>query len=131
PLFPLELASGVTIERDLGTETADTADYFRFAVLQSQDYYISLTNTTGLAADVLPEVFDGEGNPVEVLPQGDGTIQVGLAPGTYVLRMQGWSEDEAANVSYLATITMLGAPEQPTPLTTGPAPALRIRLGDS
>src|SRR6185369_8595373 len=31
---------------------------------------------------------------------------------------------------YTATISMLGAPEQPTPLTTGPTPALRIRLDD-
>src|SRR5262249_49747822 len=64
-LFPLELANGVTIERDLGSETADTADYFRFEVLQSQDYLISLMNTTGLAPDALPKVFDAAGNAVD------------------------------------------------------------------
>jgi hypothetical protein len=128
PLFPLELANGVTIQRDLGTETADTADYFRFAVLQSQAYFISLTNTIGLASDALPEVFDAAGNLVDAVPQVDGTVQVSLDPGTYVLCVQGWSSDQAANVSYTATLTLQGAPEQPTPLTTGPTPALRIRL---
>src|SRR5262245_52252449 len=131
PLFPLELASGVTIERSLGTAGSDSADYFQFEVLQTQAYLVALTNVSGLPADVLPEILDGPDHPVDFIPQGDGTILVTLTPGTYVLHVQGWSETDAAGVAYTATITLDGVQHPPTPLTTGPAPALRIRLNDT
>src|SRR5262249_20045605 len=41
------------------------------------------------------------------------------------------SETDAAGVAYTATITLDGVQHPPTPLTTGPAPALRIRLNDT
>ena len=52
------------------------------------------------------------------------------APGEYVVRVGGWSPDQGESVAYQLRVTLGGADENPTPLTMGPAPVLRIRLSD-
>src|SRR5262249_47801319 len=74
-LFPNELQSGVPITRDPsanpGTTFSDTADYYRFDVLQARDYIVSLSGS-GLPSGTLPTFTDANGNPVPALMQGNG-----------------------------------------------------------
>jgi hypothetical protein len=125
-LFPRELEVGVVIDRSAAIVPADspddTDDFFQFTVFQEQDY---IFNLTGFAGSV--EVTDPDGNPVDSLSFGSIAL-ARLTPGTYVVQVGGWAPVDADTVSYSLTVSMSGAADQPTPLVSGPAPALRVRL---
>lgn len=130
-LFPHELQSGVTVTRDDSTnagQPADTADDFRFEILQTQSYFLTRTNTGSTAAPAL-KVFDVDGRVVALspLPRGQG-LRGFLAAGTYVLRVGPWEAATAGDVKYRVEIELGGVSENPTPLTNGAAPAVGIRL---
>lgn len=130
-LFPHELQAGVTVTRDAATnadQPADTADYFQFEILQTQSYFLTRTNTGSAAAPAL-KVFDLEGRavPLSPLPRNQG-LRGFLAAGTYVLRVGPWDAATASDVTYRVEIALGGVSENPTPLTSGAAPAVGIRL---
>lgn len=124
-LFPREIQNGVAITRDF---TADhQADYYRIQVLQDREYHFALGGS--LPPGTAITVIDSTGKPRPPLPWTPaGAFFSELEPGIYVIKIGGWSPSDASSVSYTLHITLLDAPENPTPLTAGPAPALRLRL---
>ncbi len=134
-LFPHDLQTGVTLERqaqDTPTNNpADVADYYQFQVLQSRPYVFSLTGSD-LPADAQLTLSDAAGNPIPLLPQGDGSLfLVSLDPGVYVVQVGGWDAGQAAGVTYQLGITLGPSQENPTPLTVRPAPAFRLLVANA
>lgn len=134
-LFPNELQfrAGVTVARDAGRSDGptDSADFYRFEVLQGRSYFFTLNSATVTNGNAL-SIFDANGDPVAFTTSAQGRILKSiLEPGIYVLRVGGWSPETAAATSYQIKFTLGGAGENPTPLTAGPAPVLRIRLADA
>src|SRR5207253_7661214 len=80
-LFPNELyaslggGQGVRMDRDFTSAPAnnadDTADCFRFEVLQTRDYFFSVTDT-GLGGNLDLTLFDASGKSITLIPQGGG-----------------------------------------------------------
>jgi hypothetical protein len=131
-LFPHELQAGVFIQRDFTSDPqnapADRADYYQFEVLQSRPYFFTLTGS-GLPANTKPLLFDAAGHPIPTLPQVGGHVRlVNLDPGVYTVAIGGWSAAQAETVKYQLEIVLGGSVENPTPLTSGRAPVLSIRL---
>ncbi len=131
-LFPHELQAGVIVVRDFtaapGEPPADGADYYRFEVLQFQSYFFNLTGS-GLPAGAALTILDADGKVVDAVPQGsEGDLQAFLNPGKYVVRVGDWTPQQAPGVAYQLELKLGGLPENPTPLTTGAAPAVGIRL---
>jgi hypothetical protein len=124
--FPRELEAGVTISREQEPASSDTADYFAFEVLQTQTYLFNLIDTA-LPSETNLALFDNEGNLLGAARANQALHRM-LQPGVYRLGIAGWSADEAPAVSYQLRISMLGQFEWPPSLTTGAAPAIRIRL---
>ncbi|HJT75630.1 MAG TPA: DVUA0089 family protein, partial [Gemmataceae bacterium] len=126
-LFHSELQSrtgiGVTVRRDFSQDPAgaphDTEDNYQIQVLESHQYVLNLVPLSGsaLPEGTLPELYDASGNPVLTAFQVGGTTAVFLTPGTYTIRIAGWSADQASGVSYELHITLLGEAQDPTPLT--------------
>ncbi len=130
-LFPHEMQSGVTLIRDAATNaghSADTFDFFRFELLQTQSYFFTRTNTGSEAAPAI-KVLNSNGQIVPLASQPRGQGLLGFLPaGTYVLRVGSWDAATFGNVTYRVEIELGGAFENPTPLTSGAAPAVGIRL---
>lgn len=130
PLFPLELFEGVAIERRAagGEPPADTEDVFLIEVLAFDRFLFNVVSETGLPAEALPEVTDLDGNIYFSEVTGARANNPFLQPGVYRVRLGGWDAAAAPGVTYRLEISTQGTGESATPLTTGPAPALRIRL---
>jgi methionine-rich copper-binding protein CopC len=129
-LFPRDLNLGVTLVRNLTnqqTTVSDTADYYQFQVLQNREYIFTLSGS-GLPQGTRPKLFNATGTPIYALPQGTNSVRVTLPPGIYEVSVGGWSSAKAAQVKYQLRISLTLSPDNPTPLTTGPAPAIRLRL---
>lgn len=133
-LFPRDLQSGVNVARVADSASneaaADVADYYQFQVLQSRPYFFNLPQTSqpGIGATLT----DASGKSIPLLAQGNGSAYlVSLDPGTYVIRIDGWTAAQADTVAYRLTFTLGPTPENPTPLTVRPAPAYRIILASS
>jgi hypothetical protein len=133
-LFPHELQAGVTVARDFtaapASAPADTADYYRFAVLQGETY-VFILNGTDLPDDVALSLLDASGNPVPATLSFGEAILAQLDPGTYEVGVSGWTADTAATLAYQLDIGIGASGDNPPPLTIGPAPALRLRLAGS
>ena len=131
-LFPHELQATVQIVRDAATSaslTPDTADAYQFEVLQTQTYFITLTNLGSSAATPNLEVIDAVSYVVDLVQQGSASgIQGTLHPGKYVLRIGSWSSAESVDVAYRVELKLGAVSENPTPLTNGAAPAVSIQL---
>lgn len=126
-LFPKELQAGVVFRRDFTADPSqapsDTADYYRFEVLQKRGYFFNVQGT-GLPTGTVPEIFLPDGTRVFTLGR---TIKLAnLDVGTYYVRVAGWQTADAASVKYDLRITLSASNESPTPLTAGPAPAYRL-----
>jgi hypothetical protein len=128
-LYPNEFQKGVVVKRTAQKGATDTADYYQFQVLQGREYVMTLSGT-GLPANALPSLT-AAGHPITGVPQGKGGIKYTLDPGTYVVHVGGWSSAKAATVTYTLRFGLTGAPENPPPLTIGPAPAIRVQFADS
>lgn len=130
-LFPHELRAGIKLVRDAATnaaQPADSADYFRFELLQSKSYFFTLSNF-GDGSPPAIEVLNAEGRvmPLASLPGGQGVLGF-LPAGQYVLHLGSWDSASAANVTYQVELELGSASENPTPLTSGAAPAVGIHL---
>ncbi len=130
-LFPHELQSGVTLVRDAATNAdqfADTADFFRFELLQTQAYFFTLSNFGDGAPPAIEVLNDvGQAMRLNSLPGGQGLLGF-LPAGKYVLHLGPWETASASHVTYHVEMELGGASENPTPLTSGAAPAVGIRL---
>jgi hypothetical protein len=129
-LFPHELQKGVVVKRVAQKGATDTADYYQFQVLQGREYVMTLAGS-GLPAGALPALTDASGHTIRGVAQGRGGVKFTLGPGTYVVRVGGWSSAKAASVQYQLRLGLTGAPENPPPLTIGPAPAIRVQYAGS
>jgi hypothetical protein len=127
-LFPHELQVGVTITRNQNPNVNDVADYFLIEVVQFQTYLFNLTGAnlpegTGIA------LFDAEGNFLGAATSDTQfAMHRALQPGTYRIGVGIWSAADAPTVSYQLHVSLLSMFEWPPSLTSGPAPAIRIRL---
>lgn len=130
-IFPRELQSGVSLIRNSATnagQSADTADSFRFELLQSRTIAFTLRDTGGAAGSTL-QVLNEQGQPVRLLSLAKGTMRLGFLPmGKYVLQASGWDAANSSDVTYRIEVRLVGASENPTPLTSGAAPAVSIQL---
>ena len=128
-MFPHEFQSGITITRAADPTATDTADAFRFEVLQNQSIGLILTGGA-LPASTHLELVDESGTRVEYnATDGDRALETRrLNPGTYVLSASGWTADEASGVAYEIRLTLLGSSDNPPPLTIGSAPAVQLRI---
>lgn len=130
-LFPHELQSGVRFIRDAGAAAAsvgDSDDFFRFELLQNQNYFLTLTNLGGTPGPAI-ELLDANGQVVPMSIQGDGTVL--LAPldrGVYTLHVGTWPAGSSSDAAYQIEIELGGVSENPTPLTSGSAPAVGIHV---
>lgn len=138
PLFYSELTAigadggmGIVLTRNFAEtgslSATDHADYYRFEVLHDATYLITLSGTA-LPPSTQPMLSMADGQAVPVVFAGDD-ILAHLSPGFYTIRVSGWPS-EGATGNYRLRLAMLGRAENPTPLTVGPAPALRLRLLD-
>lgn len=130
-IFPHDVQSGVKLIRDAATnatQPADSDDYFRFELLQSKSYFFTLSNF-GEGTPPAMEVFNSAGQvmPLVSLPGRQGLLGF-LSAGEYVLHLGPWDAGSAANVTYHVEMKFGAASENPTPLTSGAAPAVGIRL---
>jgi hypothetical protein len=130
-LFPHELqGNGVTIGRGPREQPApvptDTGDTYRFQVLQAQNYFFLLA---GYPVGTRLMLTDTQGKSVVSKTQADNVSLVAfLQPGTYRVRVDGWTAEASPRVSYTLRLVLGGAAENPQPLTLGPAPILRLQL---
>jgi hypothetical protein len=122
PLFPMELAAGVTLARPLSPETK-TTDSWSFGVLQSRRYLF--TFGAGATPGLQLQVLDAGNNPVPDQVLADGSILAALAPGSYKLVV---SAPTKAAVGYDIRISLFDGGDSPLPLSLGPSPAVRLRL---
>jgi hypothetical protein len=133
-LFPTMQQAGVPIVRDFthappGT-VADTADFYSFTVTQARQYTFLLTGSN-LPPELIPQLFTSTGtalSPAVATSTGSIAETIFLQPGTYVVRLGGWTPAQAQSVAYRLYVTIGQVGDNPTPLTVGAAPALSIRL---
>ena len=125
-LFPHELEGpGVTIVRN-PSALADSADSYQFTVLEDQAYFLVLTGSD-LPPDLQMSVFDDSGTEVATTSAANGaSLGLLLNQGTYKVELRGWSPAQALTLAYELKFDLGGSPENPQPLTLGPAPALRL-----
>ncbi len=130
-LFPKELQTGVSIVRGVGSvsnQIGDTADEYRFQVLQSRAYQFRLSGIA-LPSGVGLTLVDQSGNAVSTYsPDGGLSMLAQLRPGEYTLRVGTWASNAARRVNYRIELSTLGQAGDATPLTSGPAPAVGLRL---
>jgi hypothetical protein len=126
-VFGHEFENQFTLRRDFTaspTDPADSSDFYSFQVVQSLNYSFFLRNVNGIVLS--PDLVDASGN---ILASGSrGILRVHLDPGTYFLRVRGWDSTTAASTTYDLVFSLGTNNENPTALTTGPAPALRLQL---
>ena len=132
-LFPSEIQAGIILTRDFtktpANSSSDTQDFYEFQVLQTQRYLFTPLTGTNSPAGLTLALKDATGHD---LPSSldNGTVLAYLDPGTYVISVGSWSSNAVTRAVYQIQISMEETWENPTPLTTGPAPALTIRLAD-
>jgi hypothetical protein len=128
-LFPDELVSGVVISRDFAAEPQlapnDTADNYRITLLQKKHYTFVLSDASA-PAPIQFDIFTASGDRVPVsahqIAGGLGAVLiVTLDPGTYTLRMSGWTPDQAPNVAYQLNVSIAQAMESPPALPLAPS----------
>jgi hypothetical protein len=123
-LFPAELITGIRIERiSPPAGTADTADYYRFQLVQETQISFAL-NSPSAPAGIRLTLADASGNPIR-LAGSSLRDAITLEPGTYILGIIGWSPTTTAKLIYQLSISG-GSLEQAPPLSIGPGPAIWI-----
>jgi methionine-rich copper-binding protein CopC len=126
-LFPEELQAGFLVDSQAG-QGAVTA--YRFSVLQSQGYHVSIDGPTLADGDQFEiSLIDHEGNSIlGAVAENGRAMLVNLLPGTYTLRVEDKTSYESGPVPYHLLFTLLGSSDNPPPLLTGPSPAIQVRL---
>lgn len=125
-LFPAEVEAKVAVVWGPGEggESEGGLDHFQFELIQEQDYLFVVTPASG--APPVVTLWDGEVQ-LATLDAGEGAVFAHLLPGTYTLRIDRSALGASAE-GYQVDLSMLGSPEPAPPLTSGPAPVLRLRL---
>ena len=123
-LFPHDLQSGVTVVSNADPGRTETSDSYSFQVLQDQNYFFFLTGSAGVSLTLR----DADGNVITTAARPDGSQFAVLHAGTYVVDMSGWNPATAGTIAYRLRIALGSAAENPPALTTGAAPAIRLRL---
>ncbi|HEX5270620.1 MAG TPA: hypothetical protein VFW33_09050, partial [Gemmataceae bacterium] len=120
-LFPRLVSQGVTLARDTAAP-AKAEDDYSVVLLQSRNYSFVLTGGPGLTVTVL----DATGAVDATITPGVGldSLPALLSAGTYTVRVT-WTDGPTP---YQLQIGYFGAPDNPTPLVSGPAPAVQVRL---
>jgi hypothetical protein len=126
-LFPNELQSGVVLQRSLSPTASDTADYYSFSVLESQNYLLRITGT-GLPAASFAIYSVAQQQWITGTQVGGGgrAFWYSLDPGQYILKVGSWSVAAAPSVSYQLSLGLFGSGPGPQPLTVGPEPVIRL-----
>jgi hypothetical protein len=127
-LFPDELTTngGVTIVRNpVPATTGYTSDEFQLQLPNPSNYTFTLTGP-GLPPGATFTLMDGSGNALPVPPGFNNTLLASLDAGTYFIRVS-WPAAGTTSIGYALHITGLFS-ENAVPLTSGPTPALQIRL---
>jgi hypothetical protein len=133
-LFPDELAAAVTVTRNFQGATpapTDEADYYRFTLLEDTTVALSLCGPD-LTVAGRPVLLDTNDHPL--YPAVDShhptshEVTLLLHAGTYTVMVGSWPPSGAAQAVYTLRFASVSVPENPTPLTSGPAPAYRLRL---
>jgi hypothetical protein len=134
-LFPIEQAAGISVVRDFSSappnSVFDTEDYYQFTVTQARIYTFTLTGS-GLPPGTIP-ILEQSGNPFfsppSIVPINGAVVETAyLQPGTYLLHLGGWTQQQAQSVKYQLYFTIGQQGDNASPLTVSPAPALSIRL---
>src|SRR5207245_238636 len=126
-LFPRELQAGVVVKRVGPQGASDQADYYAIEVLQSRDYFLSVTGSSVPAGTQLT-LRDASGNLVGGIAQGNArAFRFSLAAGRYVVGVENLTPTPPAGVGFDLRIGLANSLENPPPLTLGPAPAIRLR----
>jgi hypothetical protein len=127
-LFGHDIENGIVVTRNLADSPGDNADYFKLTVLQTLVYSFTLSDGTVPGRPVLLDDFGNAltSNPLPTDPTNP-TLTVYLEPGTYVIQVE-WDAAATPNSVYELHISLGADPENPTPLTQGPAPAFRLQL---
>ena len=122
-LFPQELLKGVTISRTTAS-AAQAGDYYQFTLLAAQEYTFRIAQFTGQAPTL---TLYANGSQLSLSLLADGSFKTVLQPGAYVLGVS-WLAGKAGPETYQVSLTQELGLETGTPLTSGPAPALRLQL---
>jgi hypothetical protein len=144
-LFPDELRSKVVVQRVANPTASDTADFYSFSVLQGRDYILNLQGTNLPAYNPAnPTTPTKPAPPLAIwspalkqwvtgvaLGTSGLAFQFTLAAGKYVVKVGDWTTAKAPNVTYKLFIGLANSPDNPPPLTIGPAPAIRVRLAEA
>lgn len=130
--FPHDIQIGVIVQRDFTADPAsapaDSVDYYRFELLQNQNYLFQFNNHN-LPPGTQPQLKDSAGITVPLSRMGS---EVGggahLMPGIYTLNIGGWTFANAATVTYDFHIRLQGNQSSEAPVATGALAASRFRL---
>ncbi len=129
-LFPNEFASNVRITRAFTTTpvtgAADSIDHFRVQVLQTRTYVFQ-RGATGVPGSLNMTLRNDTGGVIFSTTTAIRTVTL-TAGRTYTLSLGGWSTITPPTGSYTLTLRLGSSGENPTPLTSGPAPAFRLQL---
>jgi hypothetical protein len=123
PLFPDEVAQGVTITQDPQSHPvspASDAQYYRIQLLQTQQYNFVVTG-----ASLPPGLGISIQGPNSVSATGDHTSPL-LDPGTYTVAIT-W-DPGTTHVEYQLTISLGIGTLPPGPLSLGPGPAINFQF---
>jgi hypothetical protein len=146
-LFPRELEATVMLTGTISPAAGgggDRADYYQFEVLQHQNYIFVLKGDD-LPAGVRLTLLDSQGNPVPASTRESGDdLRTQLDPGIYVIGIVSESSDSASfslgesggeegarEAAYQLSLALGGAGDNAPPLTSGPAPAIQLRLANA
>ncbi|MEI7686471.1 MAG: T9SS type A sorting domain-containing protein, partial [Planctomycetota bacterium] len=133
-LFPKELQAGVVVTRDFSARAAgspaDNEDTFKFQVLQLQQYVLDLSGID-LPIGMTITVTDLAGTLISSFlfsSQSNQSLIISLDTGTYLVRLAGWTAEEAGRLVYRLRFAIVSNFDNAPALTLGPAPALQLRF---
>ncbi|HXG11336.1 MAG TPA: DVUA0089 family protein [Gemmataceae bacterium] len=117
-----------------GGTGADLADFFAFELSEFNHVVFTLSpRSDGMLPEGLVFLLLGPGGvpvmtPISQMGNSLAFVARWLQAGAYVVQVGFWDEGQAADVDYQLQVSRFTLPENPTPLTSGPVPAIGLRL---
>lgn len=135
PLYPHELDNGFTITRQpvpAAGPTPALADTYQIQFLEEDYAYrfsLEPSATGSLPQDLRCTLWDASGHLV-ASTTGPGEFTAPVPPGTYTLKLDGWTGAGASQVGYRLRIVPASGMEAPIPwpLPSVPPPGARLAL---
>lgn len=127
-LFPVELATGVTVQRDRTPGPNRWGEYYRFDLEPNPvtSYTFSLTSPDGMPTDGVVRLWSGTTEDYLIHSPGSNIYMANLDQGRYEIGVEWPNKDPQP---YHLVISLAGFLAEPaTSLTLGPSPALLLRL---